>query len=100
MYSQKVNMLDELKSGIIAAIADVTKDILQNIWQEVGCKWNIHVCRATDGTQCEVFHTQHLFHLCVKKMFQLMNKNTANNTLISVFVCKIQVPEIQGFFRP
>jgi hypothetical protein len=29
-----------------------------------------------------------------------MNKNTANNTLISVFVCKIQVPEIQGFFRP
>jgi hypothetical protein len=31
VYSQRVNMLDELKSWITAAIADVTKDMLQHV---------------------------------------------------------------------
>jgi hypothetical protein len=33
--SQIVNTLDELKAPITAVIADVTKDMLQRVWQEV-----------------------------------------------------------------
>jgi hypothetical protein len=31
------------------------KDMLQHVWQEVDCRWD--VCRATDGTHCEVIFT-------------------------------------------
>jgi hypothetical protein len=35
MYSQSVNMLDEVKAQITAE--NVTKGMLQHVWQEVGC---------------------------------------------------------------
>jgi hypothetical protein len=37
LCSQKVNKLDERKAWITAEIANVTKDMLQRVWQEVGC---------------------------------------------------------------
>jgi hypothetical protein len=61
VYSQRVNLLDELKVQITAANVDITKDI----WQEVDCRGD--VCRATDAAYCEVFHAKQLFHLCLKK---------------------------------
>jgi hypothetical protein len=33
VYSQRANALDELKARITAAIANVTKDMLQRVWQ-------------------------------------------------------------------
>jgi hypothetical protein len=48
VHSQRVNMLDELETWLTSAIADVTKDI----WQEMDCRWD--VCRATDGAHSEV----------------------------------------------
>jgi hypothetical protein len=57
-------MLDELKAQITAAIADVTKNMLQHFWQEVDYRWD--VCRPTDGTHCEVFCTA-TFRLVCKK---------------------------------
>jgi hypothetical protein len=53
-YRQRVNMLHELKAWITAATANVTKDMLQLVWQEVDYRWD--VCRATDGAHCRVFH--------------------------------------------
>jgi hypothetical protein len=35
VYSQKVNTSDELKARITAAIVNVTKDMLQLVWQKV-----------------------------------------------------------------
>jgi hypothetical protein len=40
-------LLDESKVWITAVIADVTKDILQYVWQDVDNKWD--VCRVKDG---------------------------------------------------
>jgi hypothetical protein len=57
VYSQPKNTLDELKAWITAAILNVTKDMLQHVWQKMDYRWDVHVCRARDGTQCEVFHT-------------------------------------------
>jgi hypothetical protein len=51
-YIQIVNTLDELKARITAAIANVTRDMLQRAWQEVDY-WD--VSRATDGSHCEAF---------------------------------------------
>jgi hypothetical protein len=39
VYRQRVNTLDEIKAWITAAIADVTKDMLQRDWEEVDCRW-------------------------------------------------------------
>jgi hypothetical protein len=51
-YSQRVNTLYELNALITAAIANITKDMLQHIWQGIDYGWD--VCRTTDGT-CKVF---------------------------------------------
>jgi hypothetical protein len=53
-------------TGELEATADVTKDMLQRVRQDVDCKWD--VCRATDGAHCEMFRTQQLFHMCVNKI--------------------------------
>jgi hypothetical protein len=53
--SQRVYTPDELKAWITAAIVNVTKGMLQRIWQEVDYRWE--VCRATDRAHCEVFRT-------------------------------------------
>jgi hypothetical protein len=50
-----MNTLDELKAQTTAAIARVTKDMLQRVWQDVDYRWD--VCRATDDTHCEVIRT-------------------------------------------
>jgi hypothetical protein len=55
VYSQRVNTLDELKARIIAAIANVTKGMLQRVWHEADYSRDVH--RATDGAHCEVFRT-------------------------------------------
>jgi hypothetical protein len=55
VYNERVNMLDELKAWITAATANVTKDMLWHIWQEVDYRWD--VCRSTDCTHCEVVFT-------------------------------------------
>jgi hypothetical protein len=47
-------MLDELKAQITSAIADVTEDMVQHVWQAVDYRWDVY--RATDA-HCEVFHT-------------------------------------------
>jgi hypothetical protein len=46
---------------------------------------------------CGVSHLT-AFPLVCRKTFQLMNKNIADITLISVFILKIQMPEISVFF--
>lgn len=43
VYSQSANMLDELKAQITATIADVLKNTLQRVWQEVD--YTLDVCR-------------------------------------------------------
>jgi hypothetical protein len=35
VYSQRVNMLNECKTQITAANADITKGMSQHVWQEV-----------------------------------------------------------------
>jgi hypothetical protein len=80
-----------LEARNTAAISDVTKSVLQRVWQEVYCRWN--VCRATNGTHCEVFRIWQSFR-CVWKAVAVVEWNTAKNTLISVFIHKLQVPEI------
>jgi hypothetical protein len=55
VHSQRENTMNELKSRITAAIADVTKNMLQSVWKEVGYRWD--VCRATKGSHCGVFCT-------------------------------------------
>jgi hypothetical protein len=62
VYSQRVNMLGELKAQVTAAIADVTKDMLQCIWQKLNYWW-----RDTHGAHCEEFRRQQLLHMCVKR---------------------------------
>jgi hypothetical protein len=52
VFSQRVNTLDELKAWITAAIANVTKDMLQRVWQEVD-----YIYRATDDAHCEVLRS-------------------------------------------
>jgi hypothetical protein len=47
VHSQTVNTLNELNTWIIAAIADVTKGMLQRIWQEMGYRCDVR--RVTDG---------------------------------------------------
>jgi hypothetical protein len=37
-----VNTLDELKAQITVAIADVTKDMLQRVWQEMKSMWGAY----------------------------------------------------------
>jgi hypothetical protein len=44
---------DELRARFAAAIANITKDILQSVWQEIVYRWD--VCRARDGANWEVF---------------------------------------------
>lgn len=39
VYSRRVNVLDELKSQITASIPHVTMYMLQNVWQDVNCRW-------------------------------------------------------------
>jgi hypothetical protein len=39
------------------------------------------------------------FQLCEKKLFQMMYETPANNTLVFVFVPKLQVPEIPALYR-
>jgi hypothetical protein len=53
--SQRVNTLDKLKARDTAAIANVRKDMLQRVWKELDCRWD--VCIATDFAHYEVFHT-------------------------------------------
>jgi len=43
--------LNDLKAWITAAIADVTKNILQRIWQKVNYRWDVN--RARDGAHSE-----------------------------------------------
>jgi hypothetical protein len=64
--------LDEPKARITAAIGDVRKAMLQHVWQEVDYRWD--VCRATDDVYCVVVCIEQLFGLCVKSLFQFMNK--------------------------
>jgi hypothetical protein len=56
LHSQRVNMLDELEAWITAAIANVTKDMLQLVWQEVGCMQSYRVLNMKNFE---------LLHLCV-----------------------------------
>jgi hypothetical protein len=75
VYSQRVNMtLDEPKARITAAIADVTKDVLQCVWQEVDSRWAWDVCRAKDDAHCVVVCVEQLRGLCAKSLFQFLNK--------------------------
>jgi hypothetical protein len=53
VYRQRVKTPHELKAGITAEIANVTKDMLQQVWQYSDCGWD--VCRATYDSRCEVF---------------------------------------------
>jgi hypothetical protein len=55
MQSRRVNTLDELRAGITAKTANVTKDTVQRVWQEVKCVWEVY--RVTDGAHCEVIRT-------------------------------------------
>jgi hypothetical protein len=55
VYSQRMNMLAEHKVWLAAATANVKKDILQPIWQDMDYRWE--VCRTTDGANCNVFCT-------------------------------------------
>jgi hypothetical protein len=50
-----VNTLDEIKARITAATANVSKGMLQHVWQEVDYMWDVR--RAKDGAHCEVFRT-------------------------------------------
>jgi hypothetical protein len=61
VFSQRVNTMDVPKALITAAIANVTNDMLQSVWQWVDCRLYIHVCRATYGVHC----------VCVKNCFYL-----------------------------
>lgn len=74
VYSQRVNTVDELEVRVTVAIAHVTDDVLQCVWQKLDSRWE--VCRATYayGAHCEVFRTWQLCKFCFKKLFQLMNK--------------------------
>jgi hypothetical protein len=53
VHSQRVSMLDGLKSQITAATENFMKNMLQHVWQDVDYRCN--VCRATDGAHCEAF---------------------------------------------
>jgi hypothetical protein len=55
--SERINtyVLDDIKAQITAALENITKDMLQHIWQEVDCRWDIF--RATDGSHCGVVFT-------------------------------------------
>jgi hypothetical protein len=88
-------MLDEFKALITAPTTNVTKEILQCAWQEADYRWD--VCRATDGDQCQILYNKLFFHFCVKEL-SVDEWNTANNTIVSVFIPKLQVPEILAFF--
>jgi hypothetical protein len=79
--SQKEIMLDELKAQITAEIANFTMNMLRRVWQEIDYKWD--VCRARDGAHCEAFRKLTTFPLAFKN---------------TVFVPKLQVPEIQALF--
>jgi hypothetical protein len=50
-----------VKDQVCAAVADVKR----TSYSESGRRWD--VCRPTDGSHCEVFHTEQFFHLCLKK---------------------------------
>jgi hypothetical protein len=91
-----VNILDELKTWISAATADVTNDKLQHTWQGVNYRWDVY--RATDGAHYEIFHSQQLFHVHIKKLFQLMMQTTPSY-LFSFLSYKYLKPSIL-FDRP
>jgi hypothetical protein len=55
VYSQRVNMPDELKAWITAAFPYFTKDMLQCVLQEVDYRWD--VCSTTGGAHYGIFHT-------------------------------------------
>jgi hypothetical protein len=91
-YSQRVNTLYELRGPITAAMANVTEDMLQRVWREVRCmqsyRWS------------SLWSVSHLttFPLLCKTLFKLMNKMLQIITPISVFIPKLQVPEISALF--
>jgi hypothetical protein len=70
-----------MKKWTAGAIADVTKDMLQGVWQDVNCRWS--VCRATDDAQCS---QRTSFSLLCKQPVSVYEENTANNIFISVFI--------------
>jgi hypothetical protein len=46
----------KLRTRIIAAVADVTPEILRSVWQEVDYRWD--VCRITSGSSFEPYLSQ------------------------------------------
>jgi hypothetical protein len=66
VQSQRVSLLEELKTCIAAAVANATKDASHYIWQEDACK-------ARGGAQCEVSHARQFFQLHIRNCL-LMNK--------------------------
>jgi hypothetical protein len=52
VYSQRVIALYELRAQVIAAVTNVTKDMLEHVQQLVDYRWDIR--RATDNAHCEV----------------------------------------------
>jgi hypothetical protein len=66
-------LLDELIARSTVPTADVTKDMSQRAWQQVGLRWD--VCRTTDATHCKTVSLLATFPFCVKELFhQLVNK--------------------------
>jgi len=79
MYSQRVNMLDELKARITAMVTNHTEDY----------RWDIFT--ASDDTHCEVFYLLTaclLYDLCARKKKQLIVDDyiVSTNVIISVFL--------------
>jgi hypothetical protein len=93
--SQRVNTLDELKARITTEIANVTKDMLQPVWQEVDHRVYAELQMALI-VKC--FEPDSVSTYVLKKLFQLMNKIMQRQQLVSIFFPKVQVPEISAFF--
>jgi hypothetical protein len=55
VYSFIVIILEELKARTTVAPADITKDMLQRVCQQVDLRWDVR--RARHGTHCKLFPT-------------------------------------------
>jgi hypothetical protein len=84
LYSQRVNMLDELKARITATVTNRTEDY----------RWDIFT--TADDTHCKVFcllTTCLLYNLCARRKKLLIVDDYVVNTsvIISVFLRKLQI---------
>jgi hypothetical protein len=55
VYNWRMNMLNDSKRGSHAEIVELTKDVLQLLWQEVN--YNEDVCSAKNLADCQAFCT-------------------------------------------